>query len=289
MHARPVFEHTSLLGEGPVWDSITKFICWVDIENGHIHQYNTLSKEHYTISVHQPVGCIATCHNKYFIAGLKSGFGLVHRISGEIKMLEIPEKHLPRNRFNDGKCDPQGRFWAGSMSLDDEKGSGSLYMLDDGKVSTKISGVSISNGLAWSTKNVFYYIDTPTRGVDAWNYDPETGNISGKKRIINIPESEGWPDGMTIDAEGMLWIGHWDGWKVSRWDPSKGKKISEIMLPVARVTACTFGGTSYQDLYITTAKTGLTVKALAEQPMAGCIFVVENCGSTGLPTVEFNG
>jgi sugar lactone lactonase YvrE len=287
---RVVTPHTALLGEGPVWDDQRKTICWVDILNGHIHEFAPSRSAHRIIPVKEMVGAVAICPNGNFLAALKSGLAFVDRRSGEIKRINHPASHLPGNRFNDGKCDPAGRFWVGTMALSEKPGAGSLYMIDrDLSHSLKIRDVTISNGLAWSRDHkTFYYIDSPTLEVVAFDYDIQTGDISNRRVIISIPEKEGFPDGMTIDREGMLWIAHWDGWQVARWDPQSGKKLLSIPMPVARLTSCTFGGADMQDLYITSARVGLTDQQLEEQPLAGSLFVVENCGYQGWPTVEFD-
>jgi sugar lactone lactonase YvrE len=285
-----LLNHTCLLGEGPVWDAGKKTICWVDILNGEIHEFILPENRHRRIQVKEMVGAVVLCSNGDFLAALKTGLALVNRERGSIKMLHHPEIHLPGNRFNDGKCDPAGRFWIGSMAISEEPGAGSLYMIDkDLSCSKKIGGVSISNGLAWSPDHkTFYYIDTPSFEVMAFDFDMETGNITNKRIAIKIPKGEGYPDGMTIDAEGKLWIAHWDGWQVTQWDPSTGTKLHSIPLPVSRVTSCTFGGDNLTDLFITSAKNGLTHKELEEQPLAGSIFVIRDCGFQGMATKEFD-
>jgi len=202
---------------------------------------------------------------------LQNGFAFIDRASGEVKMIANPENHLPCNRFNDGKCDPAGRFWAGTMSLSEEPNAGNVYVLENKLAHTKtIEDVTISNGMAWSLDHqTFYYIDTPTLEIVAYDYE------------------EGYPDGMTIDNECMFWIAHWDGWQVTRWDPNTGEKLYRIKLPVAKVTSCTFGGENLEDLYITSAKIGLTKEELEKQPLAGSLFVMRNCEFKGMPAFEF--
>ncbi|HMQ91403.1 MAG TPA: SMP-30/gluconolactonase/LRE family protein [Flavilitoribacter sp.] len=279
----------SLLGEGPVWDARRQCICWVDILNGQIHEFTPAQNAYRRIQVNDMVGAVALRADGHFIAALKSGLAFVNRDTGAVRMLHDPEVHLPGNRFNDGKCDPAGRFWVGTMALSEEPGAGSLYMIEkDLSTARKIDGVTISNGLAWSPDHkTFYYIDTPTMEVVAYDYDIRTGEITRKRTVITIPENQGFPDGMTIDREGMLWIAHWDGWQVTRWDPRTGKQLLRLPLPVARVTSCTFGGADFRDLYITTAKVDLTEEQLTAQPLAGRLFVVEDCGYQGVEVWTF--
>jgi len=284
-----VIHHTCLLGEGPVWDAKRNSICWVDILNGEIHEFSTENKTHKIIPVHQKIGAVVICKDSNFLAALKNGLAFIDRENGKIKMISNPEKHLHGNRLNDGKCDPAGRFWVGSMSLAEDEAAGSVYILEkDLSIFKKIENVTIPNGMAWRVNHqTFYFIDTPTYEVVAYDYDKNTGSINNKRTIIKIAKEDGFPDGMTIDNEGMLWIAHWDGWQVSRWNPDTGEKIFEIKLSVAKVTSCSFGGKNLEDLYITSAKTGLNEKELLEQPNAGNLFVIRNCGFKGIAAIEF--
>jgi sugar lactone lactonase YvrE len=235
------------------------------------------------------VGAIALCESGDFIAGMKQGLAIVNRRNGSVNVLHHPETHLAENRYNDGKCDPMGRFWIGSTSIKNTRNAGSLYRIDsDGKCSLAIEGVTMSNGMAWSPDNsTFYYIDTPTFEVAAFDYNVNTGQISNGRKAFSIHKSEGLPDGMTVDSEGMLWIAHWGGWQVSRWDPNSGQKLMSFRLPVALVTSCTFGGDDLRDLYITSASIGLTEKQHEEQPLAGSLFVIKNCGYQGIAPAVF--
>jgi sugar lactone lactonase YvrE len=289
MNPEVVCEKVSELGEGPLWDPSRKLICWVDILNGHIHEWSPVFKTLNTLQVGQMIGAMAICNDGNYIAAIKDGFGFVNPKTGEVEMIENPEGHLPGNRFNDGKCDPAGRFWAGTMPLSEDKPTGSLYMIAADRSAVKREGaITISNGLAWSLDHkVLYYIDTPTLEVVGYDFDMENGNITNKRTIINIPKEEGFPDGMTIDNEGMLWIAHWGGWQVTRWNPSTGKKLSAIKLPVSNVTSCIFGGESMKDLYITSARKGLSVAELEKQPLAGSLFVIKESGFTGVEAYTF--
>ncbi|MET6996012.1 SMP-30/gluconolactonase/LRE family protein [Chitinophaga defluvii] len=287
-----VLDHTCLLGEGPVWDAASQSILWVDIEQGEIHRFSPEQKVHKTMKIGQMVGAIAPRASGGLIAALQGSFATVDMEKQTLHPIIDPEIHLPDNRFNDGKCDPAGRFWAGTMDyISGKKGAGSLYTLHtDMSVVTRIEGVSCSNGLAWSADHrTLYYIDTPTQQVVAYDYDPESGDIRNKRVVITIPASSGYPDGMTIDTDGMLWVACWDGWRVSRWDPSTGKLLQDILLPAAKITSCTFGGPGLRDLYITSAKTGLNAQQLKEQPLAGSLFVIKNTGFTGHLPFAFKG
>ncbi len=284
MNPAIVVQSACTLGEGPIWDAVNGRVLWVDIHEGTIHEWHIGDDRHGVTHVGVKVGAIALDTKGDLIAATARGFARIGLDNGAVSYIADPESHLPDNRFNDGKCDPAGRFWAGTMDgVNNTPQAGKLYALEtDGAISLKIPGVSCSNGLAWSPDNrVFYHIDTPTREVAAYDYTADTGAITNRRVVIVIPEGDGVPDGMTIDTEGMLWIACWGGWKVARWNPHTGRKLMEIKLPVSLVTCCTFGGDHLNDLYITTARDGLTDEKLAAQPLAGSLFVVRNTGYTG--------
>jgi sugar lactone lactonase YvrE len=224
------------------------------------------------------------------VAALENGFFFLDKATGKLGSIFNPERNISNNRFNDGKCDAAGRFWAGTMVKSGSAQQGALYCLTpELKVETKLKDLGISNGLAWSPDNrYFYFIDTPTEKVLQFDYQLDTGEISNSKEIISFKSEEGMPDGMTIDEEGMLWIAHWGGGRVSRWDPASGKKLTEVVLPVKNVTSCTFGGKDLRDLYITTARQGLDEAEMEQYPHSGGLF----CYKTevkGMPAYTFNG
>jgi sugar lactone lactonase YvrE len=290
MNITPLCNHKSMLGEGPVWDAANHTILWIDIMGCAIHALDTKSHALRSIFTPSMIGSFALCSDGNIIAALQDGFAFINKNTREINAIGDPEKHLKGNRFNDGKTDPAGRFWAGSMSLNGEKGTGNLYMVDEQlQVKKQIENVSISNGLCWSLDHrFFYYIDTPTMEVVRYDYDNATGEISNKTTVISIPAKEGYPDGMTIDSEGMLWIAHWEGWQVARWDPSTGNKIDAIHLPVSLVTSICFGGENMDEMFITSARVGLTDEQLAEEPLAGSSFIISKTGFKGFTFPAFN-
>nr|WP_295923100.1 SMP-30/gluconolactonase/LRE family protein [uncultured Dyadobacter sp.] len=285
MTIETVLSHRCELGEGPVWDMALGVIWWVDILKGEIHRYDPKTGSHERHATGQMVGSVALRSQGGLIAAMEHGFYLVDFENRSAAPVADPEPHLPGNRFNDGKCDPAGRFWAGTMSMRDENGAGALYRLDkDRSVTTELSGVGCSNGLAWSADcGTFYYIDSLAHDVKAFDYNIVSGQICNSRTIVQFSPAMGYPDGMTVDHEGMLWVALWDGWKVIRCDPRNGRLLDEIVLPVSRVTSCTFGGAELSDLYITTARAGLRDDELANQPLAGCLFVVKNSGYRGVP------
>lgn len=283
--------HPCQLGEGPIWDEKSKTILWVDIINGEVHQFCTERLEHKITKIGHQISALALKSSGGIVAALENGFAQVDLKKNKITYIKQVEEYLPHNRFNDGKCDPAGRFWAGTMdAIEGKEGAGNLYAIENQAVSIKIKNVTCSNGMAWSPDcKTFYFIDTPTLQVSAYDYDITSGIIRNKRIIFSIPKQDGYPDGMTIDTEGMLWVAHWGGWKVSRWNPFTGEHLLNIPLPVSQVTSCTFGGKHLDDLYITSAATGLDQKALKEQPLAGSLFVIRKSGFKGIKAHKFKG
>jgi sugar lactone lactonase YvrE len=185
------------------------------------------------------------------------------------------EKNVPNNRMNDGKCDPAGRFWAGTMPFDPAPGSqsGAMYRLDkDFQVTKVLSGVTLTNGLDWTLDGQhMYYIDSMTQGVDVFDFDPATGNLANRKRLITIAPEQGLPDGMTVDAEGGLWVALHGSGSVRRYMPD-GRVDRVVRVPPTMVTCCAFGGPDLTDLYITTMSFGMSDEAKRAQPLAGALF-----------------
>lgn len=285
-----VLDVRAALGEGPVWHPREQRLYWVDITAGRIHVHDPQGAQDLVYQVNQMVGAAVPRRSGGLVLAAQHGLGTFDLDRQELALLATPEQHLPDNRFNDGKCDPRGRFWAGTMSLIRQLAAASLYCLDtDGTVCHVLGGVTTSNGLDWTDdQRTMYYIDTPTLQVAAFDYDADSGAISNRRASITFPSGSGRPDGMTLDAEGMLWIAHWEGGRISRWDPRTGRRLQEIALPVARVTSCAFGGPNLDRLYITTARHGLTDQQLADQPHAGSLFAVTP-GVTGRPANEYLG
>ncbi|MEW6092866.1 MAG: SMP-30/gluconolactonase/LRE family protein [Chloroflexota bacterium] len=277
------------LGEGPAWDSRSGVLYWVDIHAGRLHTFDPSRRADRTVSLGEPIGCAAPSRLGGLILALRSGFWTLNQPAGTLTQLAAPE-HASGNRFNDGKCDPAGRFLAGTMDDAEKEASGSLYSLSpDGTLKTLLTGLRISNGLTWSPDyKTFYCIDTPTRLVTAFDYDLETGDIANPRPVVRVPPELGWPDGMTSDQEGMLWIALWGGAKVTRWDPATGRMAAAHPVPALNVTSCIFGGPDLSDLYITSARKGMTEAQVAEYPLSGGLFRLKT-EVRGLPTFEFGG
>jgi sugar lactone lactonase YvrE len=284
-----VLDAKATLGEGAIWHAPGQVLYWVDILAGQVHIFDPASGADRAVEVGQAVGTVVPRKAGGVMVALKHGFGSLDLDSGELRLWADPEADKPANRFNDGKCDPAGRFWAGTMQEGVPK-QGALYVLEaDGRVWRALSEVSTSNGLVWSHDHqTMYYIDTRTREVAAFDYDLATGAIANRRAAVTIPPTDGFPDGMTMDAEGMLWVAHWDGGRVTRHNPADGRLLQTLTLPVSRVTSCAFGGPRLDELYITSARTGLADAELAPQPLAGGLFRARP-GAVGVPAYEFAG
>ncbi len=278
----------AFLGEGPYWDAVDQQVCWVDIFAGSLHQYDIRTEQDVVINLGNWIGCAAPTKNGGIILGMKNGLSIFQRTDGTIKLISEPEKNLTGNRFNDGKCSPSGQFIAGTMDNNEVEKTGSLYSLDqNGNVRILLSDLGISNGLTWSPDNkVFYFIDTPTRSVTAFDYDIVSGEIANPRIVIKIPAELGWPDGMTSDSSGNLWIALWGGASVTVWNPADGKLINKISFPAKNVTSCVFGGSGLNKLFVTTACKGLDDQDLQKYPQSGGFFSVET-NVIGSPTYLF--
>ena len=282
--ANLVLDTRVFLGEGPIWDQEQEKLWWINIFRGELYCFDPKRNENTRYSMGQQIGTVVLRESGGLAVALEKGFYGFDPTDGELNLILDPEPDHPGNRFNDGKCDPTGRYWAGTMEKAEEKATGSLYCLDQqGKCHARETGIFISNGITWTQDGkTMYYIDSPTRKVDAYEFDLETGNISSRRTAIEIPEGLGYPDGMAIDVNDDLWIAMWGGWCVAKFDPRNGKLLETIDLPVANVTACAFGGAELNELFITTARKGIPDEELGKQPHAGSLFhaVTDVTGTT---------
>ncbi len=279
------------LGEGAVWHPQRQSLFWIDILGRQIHETTLASAATVSRSVPQLIGALAPTTRGDLLVALQDGIHRFDLATGHSQPFARPAEHDAATlRFNDAKCDPRGRLWAGTMALDEAPHQGALYRFaPDGNCQRMREQVSVSNGLAWSPDHqTLYYIDSPTRTVQAFDTDPATGDLTRPRVALDTSAVAGFPDGCTIDTEGHLWIAHWDGWCVSRWDPVRARLLETIRLPVARVTTCTFGGPQLATLFITTAACKLSEADRRAQPEAGFVFAAE-VGAQGFPTDLFAG
>jgi sugar lactone lactonase YvrE len=257
-----------------MWHHERKSCFWVDIENHLLFEYNWLNKSTNTWTFERKITLAVKGKDDELILGFQGGIGRFNMASEKLEWLLDLDKEREDIRCNDGTCDRSGRLWIGTLQMEFKKGAGALYLVEkDLNVQKKISDVTISNGIAWSRDNSkMYFIDTPTQKVESYHYEEESGNIIYEKTAINIPKELGSPDGMTIDEEGMLWIGHYGGFGVYRWNPSTGELLEKISLPVPNVTSCSFAGEALDHLFITTARENLSAEELEKYPESGSVF-----------------
>lgn len=282
----------AVLGEGPIWSASEGLLYWVDIKGRTANAFDPRDGRNRSWPLPADVGTIVPARDGGCVVALRDGLAAFDPRSGAVRMLGATHAHPSGNgfRFNDGKCDPAGRLWVGSMHDDAQAGAAHLYRYDRvGGMQRMVEGVTVSNGLTWSADGrTMYYVDSVTHRVDAFSFDNATGAIADRRTVVRFPEAMGYPDGIAIDAQGMLWVALWDGWRVQRCDPSNGALLEHIAVPVARVSACAFGGPGLDEMYITTARVGLDSAALAAQPQAGCLFRCRP-GVAGLSTHAFAG
>jgi sugar lactone lactonase YvrE len=263
--------------EGPFW--FEDRFGWVDIMAGRLWLAGfdgTVLTEPRSYDVGMPLGAAVPRMGGGWVLAAGTAFHALDEDGTMTRLLDdLADPAVIR--MNDGKCDPAGRFWAGTMAFDESSGAGSCYVFDSA-VRPALEGVTISNGLGWSPdRRTMYYIDTPTGRVDAFDYSEQTGAISNRRAFVEV--APGHPDGMTVDDEGCLWVALWGGRGVNRYDPA-GRPAGTVRLPVTSVTSCCFGGPNRSTLFITTSQQGVTPERLAEEPDAGRVFRVDP-GVTG--------
>jgi sugar lactone lactonase YvrE len=277
------------LGEGPVWDDRAACLYFVDILQGHVHRFDPATGAARTFDVDQPVGAIALTEGDDLLLAVRDGFARFDPASARVSMIAEVEADRVDLRMNDGACDRTGRFWAGTMALDERPCAGALYRLDaDGRVEAMVRAVTISNGIDWTLDDRrMYYIDSPTQSVDLFDVDAETGAITNRRPFVWIPPADGVPDGLTVDSDGGVWVALWNGSAVHRYTPD-GTLDRVVRLPVTHPTSCAFGGADLGDLYITTASIALDARAREQQPDAGGLFRCRP-GATGRAPFRFRG
>ena len=293
------------LGEGLLWSVREQALYWVDILSCHLHRWDPALGEHRQWAFSEEItalaerasapGLLVTLRRSFAFFDPACDTGPHH--------LHQPEPERDGNRFNDGKCDAQGRFWAGTMDFDCERPTGALYRYDpDGRCTRHDDGFVVTNGPAWGrgrpreggagpsaqATQTLYFNDTVQGCTYRYDFDEASGSLSNKMLWNRFAPGDGVPDGMTTDAQGRLWIAHWGGSCVTCHDPDSGAELARVMLPVSQVTNCTFGGPDLQTLFITSARVGLSPDQLLGEPLAGALFAVSVDGP-GLPAHAFGG
>lgn len=267
-----VVDARNQLGEGPVWDHLTESILWVDILAGEVHRYDPTGGVTAVTPIGQEVGALVPRNAGGLVLAVRDGFAALDD-EGTVTPLAAVEATDPSTRMNDGKCDRHGRFWASTMAFDASPERGSLYRLDaNGTVEQMLTGLTIGNGLAWSADDrTFYFIDSMTGGVDAFDFDLATGRLNNRRQVVKVAACVGIADGMCIDGEGSLWVALYGGGAVHRY-AADGELTAVVSLPVPNVTCCTFGGADLRDLYITTAWNGMSEQDRTDLPEAGGLY-----------------
>ncbi len=274
-------------GEGPIWWEDK--LVYVDIEGHALIELDPDSGEETVYEMGERIGTVVPRAGGGYLCAGDSGIYTFDPVKGGTTKLADPEADKrPDNRFNDGKCDPEGRFWGGTISLVKKTGDANLYMLDaNHDLTVKIPEVTNSNGICWNAAaHTMYYIDTPTRKIRAYDYDRQNGRIA-KAGVIVDTEAAGYdssPDGMTIDAEDKLWVAFCHGGCVVRFDPKTGEKLQQIDIPAVETTACAFGGPDLDRLFVTTG-----IKKDADEPDAGKVFVIDGLGVQGVEAFAYKG
>ena len=281
----------AMVGESPVWDSQSQSLYWIDIQGKHIHRFHPASGRNQTFDLPEIVTCIALRAAGGLVLTLKKHFAVFDPATLALQRLAEVESEISNNRFNDGKCDPQGRLWAGTMdAVHWSAANGSLYRFDANKsISTMQRDVMCSNGTGWSPDaRTMYYTESFRYTIFAYDFDSADGTITNRRPFATVVSNcGGFPDGMTVDAEGFVWSNLVGLGRIHRYDPN-GKLERIVQLPVPRATDCTFGGADLKTLYVTTARETMARDQLAAAPLSGSLFAVD-CDVRGLPSHSFAG
>jgi sugar lactone lactonase YvrE len=285
---RCVWQAAALLGEGPLWCSDEDCILWVDIKRPSINRF-WLDGRRDVVLLQEEIGCLVRRRAGGLVAALRSGFAFVDLSPLTIRPICDPEPMLPGNRFNDGKCDPTGRFWAATMDDSVHQPTGSIWRLSaDLTISRMAQGFIVGNGFGWSPDHrVMYFSDSENRQILTYDFDADAGSIRHRRVFVEIPPDAGFPDGLTVDAAGHIWSCHWDGWRVTRYRPD-GSIERVLPMPVPRPTSLVFGGTRLDRLYVTSASIGLSPEQRLAAPLSGGLFEID-VGIRGLPEFTFDG
>ena len=268
------------LGEGPTWDASARRLIWVDILASRVHTFDPATGRRTVLATEQHVGAAKPRAGGGLVVNLRDGVAC-YDADGALRWLH--REVVPGRRGNDAGVAPDGSLWAGTMRYDEAPGGGTLVRVaPDGRATPRLSGVTVSNGIGWSPDGGrMYYIDSPTRRVDVFDVGPD-GEATGRRPFVTVEEGAGFPDGLTVDAAGCVWVALWDGAAVRRYAPD-GRLDRVVELPVRRPTACAFGGRGLTDLYVTSASEGV-----APGGAAGALLVLPAAGE-GLPQPAFAG
>jgi L-arabinonolactonase len=279
--ARPATDVRCVLAEGPIWSAAESALYWIDIVGQKLHRL--IDGDVRTWDLPAKPGCVALREQGGVLVALATGVHSLDLDSGALALIVDPEPDRPGNRLNDGSVDAAGRFWIGSMD-DAEKApdAGSLYRIaPDGTVTTVLTDLGISNGIGWSPDGAtMYHTDTTARRITAYDVNAATGDITGGR--VYATDTDCFPDGLTVDADGYVWSAKWDGWRVIRYAPD-GAIDRVLPLPVQRPSSVAFGGPDLDRIFVSSARTDLSARALTAGPLAGALLVVDDLGLRGQP------
>lgn len=290
LKAELVLDAKARLGEGSIWHPGENKLYWVDIEGKLLHIYDPSTNTDRQLSLGSRVGTVVPVKGAGALVALQSGIHKIDTKTGQLTLIANPLPDTVNLRFNDGKCDPAGRFWVGTLALDSRRKGALLYRMDkDKSIHIMLDSVTISNGIVWTAdKKTMYYNDTPTGTIQGFDYDDKTGAISNRRVVIRIPRGGGGPDGMTIDADGNLWVALWGSGTVGKYDPKTGELLQKVIVPAPNVSSCAFGGKDLDILYITTARAWVSEDRLKQFPLSGGLFSVKP-GVKGVRTEFYKG
>lgn len=278
------------VGECPLYDERSHRLYWIDVrDTPAIHALDLASGSQRDWPLREDIGAIALTRARRLLAALRSGFAYFDPDSGAFAPIVDPEAHLPHTRMNDGRCDPSGRFWCGSMNPESGRAEGSLYVLDESLQCRRVNGMYFTpNGITWSLDGrTMLCADTRRAMIYAFDFDVQSGTLGERRDFADLGALPGGPDGATLDRDGYLWSAHVDGACLIRYDP-RGRIDRVVRLPVTRPTACAFGGDDYRTLYVTTSTRTLSAAQLAHEPLAGRVLALD-VGIGGFSPVRFAG
>jgi len=285
---RVVIASQNQIGESPVWNGSENALYWVDVEGKLIQRWQAGDQSIRRWTMAEPVGCVGLRQHGGLVGASRTGFFFLDLVTGKFTSIWDPEADLPDNRFNDGKMDRRGRFWAGTRNFrDHSKATGALYRLDpDLSVHRMEEGLRCPNGMAWSPDDtIMYMCDTWARRIYVYEFDADDGALNNRRLFVELSEDTGFPDGLTVDAEGFIWNAHYDGWRITRYAPD-GRVDRVIPMPVQHVTSLAFGGPDLGTLYVTSASLRLSQQERFRQPLAGNVFAFDT-GTHGITEPPF--
>jgi len=276
------------LGESPVWDGREGALYWIDGRKPSINRFDSMTNRNRAFTTPEPVHAIALTQSYRLFCAFEASLGFYDLKTGAIERVARPISGIDDN-LNDGACDRAGRFWVGSKARDWVTRVGALFRCDpDGTLHRLDEGFQLSNGLGWSPDNrTMYFIDSAPREIYAYDFDLASGAIRDRRTLVRIAEEHGLPDGMTVDAEGFLWVAQWSGGRVVRYDP-EGTISRVIEMPVRRPTSVSFGGPDLRTLFITSGTMRMSEAELAAEPLAGNLYAL-GTEVQGLPEPRFAG